>query len=101
MAQEVYIAVGRRKTSVARVRLWAGKGDIKVNRKSVEDFTGRETLREEIVRPLKLVEKASQVNIMANVRGGGITGQAGAITHGIARALLEMDPSLRAVLKKD
>lgn len=101
MAQEgVYGAVGRRKTSVARVRLVAGSGDIVINRKPLNEYFGRETLKMHVVRALELTKTADNLNISANVNGGGISSQAGAISHGIARALVEMDSSNRAVLKK-
>lgn len=101
MAQEgVYGAVGRRKTSVARVRIVAGSGDILVNRKPINDYFGRESLKTDVVRALELTNTSDKVNVVANVNGGGVSSQAGAIRHGIARALVEMDPSNRAVLKK-
>lgn len=101
MAQEgVYGAVGRRKTSVARVRIVAGSGDILVNRKPINDYFGRESLKTDVARALELTNTSDKVNVVANVNGGGVSSQAGAIRHGIARALVEMDPSNRAVLKK-
>lgn len=100
MAEQVYSAVGRRKTSVARVRLKSGSGDITINRKSLDDYLGRETLRALVRRPLELTENSGKFNVFANVNGGGMTGQAGAIRHGISRALLEIDPTLRDMLKK-
>ncbi len=100
MSEIVYAAVGRRKTSVARVRLIPGTGEITVNKKPVADFFGRETHRIIIISPLKLTENDEKFNVMANVNGGGESGQAGAIRHGISRALLKFDPEFRAVLKK-
>lgn len=100
MAEEVYGAVGRRKSSVARVRLLAGTGEIKVNKKPMADFFPRETLRFIVNQPLVLTKTAEKFNVVANVHGGGISGQAGAIRHGISRALVESDPELRGVLKK-
>jgi small subunit ribosomal protein S9 len=101
LAQEgVYGAVGRRKTSIARVRIVAGSGDILVNRKPINDYFGRESLKTDVARALELTNTSDKVNVVANVNGGGSSSQAGAIRHGIARALVEMDPSMRAVLKK-
>jgi small subunit ribosomal protein S9 len=96
----VYGAVGRRKTSVARVRLVAGNGDIVVNRKPLDEYFGRESLKTEVVHALELTKTTDKLNVFANVSGGGASGQAGAVKHGIARALVEMDPSHRAALKK-
>jgi small subunit ribosomal protein S9 len=100
MAEEVYGAVGRRKSSVARVRLLAGDGKIKVNNKTMEDFFPRETLQYIVTQPLVLTNTADKFNVVANVNGGGISGQAGAIRHGISRALVVSDPELRGALKK-
>lgn len=100
MSEEVFSAVGRRKTSVARVRLLAGTGDVTVNKKPLAEFFGRASLRADTVRPLELTSTADKFNVVANVNGGGISGQAGAIRHGIARALLEFDPSYRPALKR-
>ena len=101
MAQENVIAtVGRRKTSVARVRLMPGEGNITVNKKPLDNYFSRDTLRIEVRRPFAITETAKKFNVSANVAGGGSTGQAGAIRHGIARALVETDATLRAVLKK-
>jgi small subunit ribosomal protein S9 len=100
MAEGVYSSVGRRKTSVARVRVVAGPGDITVNSKPLGEYFSRESLKMDVTRALELTNTAGKFNVSANVRGGGISGQAGAVKHGIARALVEMDPSLRATLKK-
>ncbi len=94
-----YIAVGRRKTSVARVRMLAGKGAIIVNKKPVEEYFTREVLKTDLRRPLEMTKTLGNYDIKVNVNGGGPTGQAGAIRHGISRALLEIDPELRATLK--
>jgi len=99
MAEEI-VTVGRRKTAVARVRLRAGSGDIKINRKAIEEFFGREDHRRTVVEPFSLTGTSGQFDVTARVNGGGMTGQAGAIRHGISRALVESDPALRAVLKK-
>ncbi len=99
MAEEI-VTVGRRKTAVARVRLRAGSGDIKINKKAVDQFFGREDHRRTVTEPFTLTGTAGQFDVTARVAGGGMTGQAGAIRHGISRALVESDPALRAVLKK-
>lgn len=91
---------GRRKTSVARVRLFPGDGEFIVNGKSTEDYFGpRETLQREIRIPLALTSTLTTFNVMVKVRGGGIVGQATAVRHGVARALLDSDPELRPTLK--
>jgi len=97
---EVFSAVGRRKTSVARVRLTAGAGEIIVNKKGVADFFSRDTLRSIVKQPLELTSTAGKYNVTANVDGGGESGQAGAVRHGIARCLVLIDASFRGVLKK-
>ncbi len=91
---------GRRKTSAARVFLRKGKGDIVVNGKSLEQFFGRETSCMIVRQPLVLTENSSKFDIMVTVAGGGITGQAGAIRLGIARALIEYDENLKSPLRK-
>ncbi len=97
---DVFIAVGRRKTSVARVRLIPGTGDIIVNDKPMVEFFSRETMKVIVRQPLELTNTSGKFNVSAIVNGGGISGQAGAVRHGIARALVSSDASLRAVLKK-
>jgi len=97
---DVFSAVGRRKTSVARVRLLPGAGEITGNDKAYAAFFSRETLRGIVRQPLELTNNVGKFNVVANVDGGGESGQAGAVRHGIARALLVSDASLRAVLKK-
>ncbi|MBI2413619.1 MAG: 30S ribosomal protein S9 [Deltaproteobacteria bacterium] len=97
---DVFSAVGRRKTSVARVRLLPGAGEITVNEKAYSAFFSRETLRGIVRQPLELTNNVGKFNVVANVDGGGESGQAGAVRHGIARALLVSDASLRGVLKK-
>ncbi len=99
-AAEEFCAVGRRKTSVARIRLSAGSGDVKVNRKSLKDYFGREKDRTEVLRPFEVTETAGKFNVFANVNGGGATGQSGAIRHGITRALILIDPANRPILRK-
>ncbi|VAV84689.1 SSU ribosomal protein S9p (S16e) [hydrothermal vent metagenome] len=98
-AVDEYIAVGRRKTSVARVRMLTGKGAIIVNKKPVEEYFTREVLKTDLRRPLEVAKMVGNFDIKINVNGGGPTGQAGAIRHGISRALLEVDPELRPTLK--
>lgn len=100
MADEVFRAVGRRKTSVARVRLSPGEGGVKVNEKTMDEFFSRETLKSQVKQPFEVTNTAGKFNVAASVTGGGITGQAGAIRHGISRALCIADPALRSVLKK-
>lgn len=95
-----FIGTGRRKTSVARVRLLPGTGAIKVNNKSLEDYFGMETLKVIAKQPLTLTDSLDKYDIFVNVHGGGFTGQAGAIRHGISRALLKADENLRGDLKK-
>jgi small subunit ribosomal protein S9 len=94
------MATGRRKTSVARVRLVPGDGSISVNKRQMDDYFGLETLKLIVKQPMLLTETLGQYDVHANVYGGGISGQAGAIRHGIARALLKVDPELRKTLKK-
>jgi small subunit ribosomal protein S9 len=100
MADEIFTATGRRKSSVARVRMLPGTGDIKINKKSMDEYFPRETLRGIVTQPLTLTNTGDKFNVIANVNGGGISGQAGAIRHGISRALLDFDPELRPMLKK-
>ncbi|MBB4825280.1 small subunit ribosomal protein S9 [Sporosarcina luteola] len=99
MAQVQYIGTGRRKSSVARVRLVPGEGKIVVNNRDVEDYVPFETLREVIKQPLVATQTLGSYDIHVNVHGGGYTGQAGAIRHGVARALLNVDPDFRPALK--
>src|SRR5690554_6131729 len=100
MAVTQYWGTGRRKTSVARVRLVPGNGNIVINEKDIEEYFDYETLRTIAREPLVITEQADKFDVLVNVQGGGFTGQAGAIRHGIARALLEADPELRPLLKK-
>jgi SSU ribosomal protein S9P len=96
-----YQGTGRRKTSVARVRLYPGEGEFIVNGKSTEDYFGpRELLQRDIRRPLVLTDNSTRFNVLVKVHGGGIIGQAGAVRHGVARALLDSDTNLRPILKK-
>jgi len=100
MAASAYTATGRRKSSVARVIMKKGKGEIVVNKKPLNEYFGAEILRVIVKQPLTLTNNVETFDTFVNVCGGGISGQAGAIKHGITRALLEHDPELRAVLKK-
>jgi small subunit ribosomal protein S9 len=95
-----YWGTGKRKTSIARVRLLLGEGQYIINRKPLEVYFGRETIRMIVQQPLVLTQTQSQYDVFANVRGGGNSAQASAIRHGITRALLKVNPSLRQVLKK-
>ncbi len=100
MAQVSYYGTGRRKSSVARVRLVPGEGKVTINGHDMEEYFGLKTLELIVRQPLNLTETADKYDVIANVSGGGVAGQAGAIRHGITRALMEMDPELRPVLKK-
>ena len=95
-----YLGTGRRKKSVARVRLVPGTGVITINKRDIEDYFGYETLKMIVRDPLKLTNNLDKFDVLVNVYGGGFTGQAGAIRHGISRALLNVDPELRGALKK-
>ena len=99
MAALAYQAVGRRKKSIARVRLVPGEGKILINNRDIENYFGLETLKMTVRQPLVLTDTGARFDVLVNVRGGGYTGQAGAIRHGIARALLLVDESYRAALK--
>ena len=96
----VFYGTGRRKSSVARVRLVPGKGNVTINKRDLDDYFGLETLKVIVRQPLTLTDTAAKFDVIANVNGGGFTGQAGAIRHGIARALLEVDAEYRGALKK-
>ena len=100
MAEKVITATGRRKTSVARVFLRLGKGGIKINSRSLEDYFGRETARMIVLQPFDVTQTKGNYDIDVNVQGGGSSGQAGAIRHGITRALIEANPDFRTSLKK-
>ena len=95
-----FIGTGRRKKSVARVRLVPGEGKIIINKRDIEEYFGLETLKMSVRQPLVLTDTVGRYDVLVNVRGGGTTGQAGAIRHGISRALLKADVELRPVLKK-
>ncbi len=96
-----YQGTGRRKTAVARVRLFPGSGDFVVNGKQIAEYFGaRDLFQKELVRPLELTGNTTSYNVLVKVRGGGVAGQVGAVRHGIARALLDLNAELRPVLKK-
>ena len=94
-----YLGTGRRKSSVARVRLTTGKGTITINGRTFEDYIPSAAIRLDVLQPLELTESKEKFDVEVNVCGGGISGQAGAIRLGITRALMEIDPDLRKVLK--
>ncbi|KKC29144.1 ribosomal protein S9 [Caldanaerobacter subterraneus subsp. pacificus DSM 12653] len=100
MATIQYYGTGRRKEAVARVRLMPGKGNIIINNKSLEEYFPLETLRYTVKQPLILTETIDKFDVYVKVSGGGLSGQAGAIRHGIARALVKADAELRPILKK-
>lgn len=95
-----FYGTGRRKKSVARVRVYAGSGKITINNRDIDDYFGLETLKLIVRQPLALTGTADKFDIVCNVQGGGVTGQAGAIRHGLSRALLQYDVNLRPALKK-
>ncbi|HAW01121.1 MAG: 30S ribosomal protein S9 [Limisphaerales bacterium] len=94
-----FLGTGRRKTSVARVRLSAGTGKVSVNGRSLEEYFPLETQRSDVLLPLSITDTSSKLDVRINVCGGGMSGQAGAARHGISRALLNVDADLRPVLK--
>ncbi len=101
MAKEQYCGTGRRKSSVARVRLVPGNGKITINKRDIDDYFGLDTLKVIVRQPLTITETVGKFDVIATVEGGGFTGQAGAIRHGIARALLEVDSdAYRPALKQ-
>ena len=99
MAATQYYGTGRRKTSTARVFLRPGTGTIQINKKAIEAYFGRETARMVVRQPLELTESLEKFDVIVNVKGGGGSGQAGAIRHGITRALLQYDETLRPALR--
>ena len=98
--QKYFYGTGRRKHSVARVRVYNGSGNITINGRNIDDFFGLETLKLIVRQPLALTDNLDKLDIVCTVKGGGVTGQAGAIRHGLSRALLVFNPELRPVLKK-
>lgn len=100
MAKARYYGTGRRKSSIARVYLVPGTGKITINKREIDNYFGLETLKLIVRQPLSLTETSDKFDVLVNVRGGGFTGQAGAIRHGISRALLQADADYRPALKK-
>ncbi len=100
MAQVQYYGTGRRKESIARVRLVPGDGRVVINEREMDEYFGLDTLKLIVKQPLVLTNTVGRYDVLVKVEGGGYTGQAGAIRHGISRALLEADPELRGSLKK-
>ena len=100
MAQVQYQAVGRRKKAIARVRLVPGDGKVVINGRDIDNYFGLETLKMVVRQPLALTNLEGRYDVLVNVYGGGLSGQAGAIRHGIARALVKADPELRPAVKK-
>ena len=100
MAQVQYQAVGRRKKAIARVRLIPGEGKIVINGREIDNYFGLETLKMTVRQPLALTALEGRYDVLVNVYGGGLAGQAGAIRHGVSRALIKADPELRPAVKK-
>jgi small subunit ribosomal protein S9 len=100
MAPQLNQNVGRRKEAVARVRIAPGTGNITINGRTMDEYFGRETSKMILVEPLKLVDQMGKLDVFVTARGGGLSGQAGAIRHGISRALCELNAEYRPVLKK-
>ena len=99
-AKPYFYGTGRRKSSVARVRVYPGTGKIVINDREIDDYFGLETLKLIVRQPLNLTETGEKFDVICKVQGGGVTGQAGAIRHGLSRALLQYDENLRPALKK-
>ncbi|HNR14086.1 MAG TPA: 30S ribosomal protein S9 [Thermodesulfobacteriota bacterium] len=100
MENDYFYATGRRKNAIARVWMKQGDGRFVVNKRSLEEYFPRETLQMIINQPLELTEMVGKLDVMVNVHGGGIAGQAGAVKHGLSKALLEVDQNLRSLLKR-
>ncbi len=100
MSAVSFNAVGRRKKAIARVRLIPGEGNITINKRPLDEYFGLETLKTLVRQPLALTETGARYDVVVNVRGGGYTGQAGAIRHGIARALVKSNEELKPAIKK-
>jgi len=100
MAEKLFYATGRRKTSVARVYLTEGRGDVLVNKRPLNDYFGRETARMIVLQPFEVTNTSGRFDARVNVHGGGMSGQAGAIRHGITRALMLVNSEFRLPLKK-
>ena len=101
MANNKFYGTGRRKKSIARVYLVPGKGNITINKRSIDEYFGFETLKVIVRQPLTVTDTLDKFDVLVNVHGGGYTGQAGAIRHGISRALLQVDAEYRPLLKKE
>jgi small subunit ribosomal protein S9 len=101
LTNEFFQGTGRRKRSIARVTLSLGQGVITVNKKSLDDYFGRESLKQIVRQPLDVTQSLSRFDVTVKTEGGGVAGQAGAVRHGIARALLQMDESLREPLRRN
>ena len=101
MANAKFYGTGRRKKSIARVYLVPGKGNITINKRSIDEYFGFETLKVIVRQPLTVTDTLEKFDVLVNVHGGGYTGQAGAIRHGISRALLQVDAEYRPLLKKE
>ncbi|MEW6350361.1 MAG: 30S ribosomal protein S9 [Thermodesulfobacteriota bacterium] len=99
MSEDKFYATGKRKNAIARVWLKPGTGQIVINRKPMDDYFGRQTSRMIIMQPFELTQTLGRFDVMVSVHGGGHSGQAGAVKHGVSKALLEYDPALRPVLK--
>ncbi|MBQ4227092.1 MAG: 30S ribosomal protein S9 [Clostridia bacterium] len=100
MSENTFSAVGRRKKAIARVRLIPGSGNITINKRGLDEYFGLETLKTVVRQPMTLTETSGRFDVLVNVKGGGYTGQAGAIRHGIARALVKADEELKPAIKK-
>ena len=101
MSKIQYMGTGRRKKSVARVFLVPGSGNVIINKRNIDDYFGLDTLKYIVNQPLVLTNTMSSYDVKVNVHGGGLTGQAGAIRHGISRALIKVDDNLRSIIKKE
>jgi len=99
MAEEVYYATGKRKAAISRVWLKPGNGEFKINKRSIEEYFRRDTLKMIVQQPFELTNTAGKYDVFASVHGGGISGQAGAMRHGITKALLEINSDFRPILK--
>ena len=97
--KEQFMGTGRRKKSIARVRIMPGKGEITINKRDIEEFFGYETLKMLVRSPFVVTDTMGKYDVFVSVKGGGYTGQAGAVRHGIARALIKAEPELRGALK--
>ena len=101
MEDNVFYATGKRKSAIARVRMKPGEGKFEINRRALDEYFGNEISKMVIKQPIELTETSGKYDIYVNVKGGGISGQAGAIRHGIAKALLDVNSDFRGILKKD